>query len=348
MENYSLFPNPHSPNMSFQFNNPNLLFLIFLIPLYLFFYWRNQRGTAIRFSSIRGLKKIGTSPGVIFRHSVAALRCLAILFLVLALARPQKGIRETRITTEGIDIMLTVDVSTSMRAEDFTLGGKRYNRLEIAKRVITDFILERSGDRIGMVVFGGQAYTQCPLTADYTVLLQLLDKVMIGMVEDRTAIGTAISTSLNRLRESEAKSKIIILLTDGDNNAGKIDPQTAARMAETLDIKIYTIGIGSKGKVPYPMQDPWSGKTVYRPVEIPLNDAGLKDIARTTGGEFFLASNTGVLEDVFARIDELEKTTGEEVIYTEYNEIFPYFIGVGLLALLLGVFLSNTRFRRLP
>ena len=335
--------------MSFQFHNPNILFLLFLIPLYLFFYWRNQRGTAIRFSSIRGLKKIGPSPVVVFRHSVAVIRCLTILFLVLALARPQKGIRETRITTEGIDIMLTVDVSTSMRAEDFTLGGKRYNRLEVAKRVIADFILERSGDRIGMVVFGGQAYTQCPLTADYTVLLQLLDKIEIGMVEDRTAIGTAISTSLNRLRELEAKSKIIILLTDGDNNAGKIDPQTAARMAETLDVKIYTIGIGSKGPVPYPVgRNPRTGKLIYRNVEIPLNDTGLKDIARTTGGEFYLASNTGMLEEVFSRIDELEKTTGEEVIYTEYNELFPYFIGLGLLALLLGVVLTNTRFRRLP
>lgn len=334
--------------MWFTFHNPNLLFLLLLIPLYLFFYRWNQKGTAIRFSSIRGLKKIGPSPGVIFRHSVAVLRSLAIIFLVLALARPQKGIRDTRITTEGIDIMLTVDVSTSMRAEDFTLGGKRYNRLEVAKRVIADFIRGRSGDRIGMVVFGGKAYTQCPLTADYSVLLQLLDKVEIGMVEDRTAIGTAISTSLNRLRESEAKSKIIILLTDGDNNAGKIDPQTAARMAETLDVKIYTIGIGSKGPVPYPVRHTWTGKMVYQQVEIPFNDTGLKDIARATGGEFYLASNTGMLEEVFTRIDELEKTTGEEVIYTEYNELFPYLIGLGLLTLLLGIFIANTRFRRLP
>ncbi|MEA1927406.1 MAG: VWA domain-containing protein, partial [Candidatus Auribacterota bacterium] len=343
-----LFPNPHSPIMSFQFNNPNLLFLLFLIPLYLFFYWRNQKGTAVRFSSIRGLKKIGPSPGVIFRHSLAVLRSLSILLLVLALARPQKGIRETRITTEGIDIMLTVDVSTSMLAEDFTLGGKRRNRLEVARQVIADFIRERSGDRIGMVVFAGQAYTQCPLTIDYSVLLELLDKVEIEMIKDGTAIGTAISTSLNRLRESEAKSKIIILLTDGDNNAGKIDPQTAARMAEALDIKIYTIGIGSKGPVPYPVRNPWTGNTEYRRVEIPLNETSLKAIAAATGGEFYLASNTGMLEKVFSRIDELEKTTGEEVIYTEYNELFPYFIGLGFLLLLVGVFLANTRYRRLP
>lgn len=334
--------------MEFIFNNPKLLFLLFLIPVYIFFYRWNQRGTAIRFSSNRILMRIGPSPSVILRHSVAVLRCLAILFLVLALARPQKGNKDTRIMTEGIDIMLTVDVSTSMLAEDFKIRGERFNRLEVAKEVIANFIREREGDRIGMVVFAGRPYTQCPLTVDYSVLLQLLDKVEIGMIEDGTAIGTAISTSLNRLRESEAKSKIIILLTDGDNNAGKIDPQTAAKMAETLGVKIYTIGIGSKGLVPYPVRNTWTGKMGYQQVKIPLNDTGLKEIAKTTGGEFYLASNTGMLEDVFSQIDKLEKTTGEEVIYTEYDELFPYFLGLGLLALLLGVILDNTRFRRLP
>ena len=199
-----------------------------------------------------------------------------------------------------------------------------------------------------MVVFAGQAYSQCPLTVDYGVLLELLDKVRIGMIEDRTAIGTAIATSLNRLRESEAKSKIIILLTDGENNAGKIDPQTAAKMAETLEIKIYTIGIGSKGPVPYPVRDPWTGQFVYKQVVIPLNDASLQEIARTTKGEYFLASNTKMLERIFATIDELEKTTGETVIYTEYNELFPYLIALGVLSLLVDITLRKTRFRRLP
>lgn len=335
--------------MRFTFHNPNILFLLFLISLYLFFYWRNQKGVAVRFSSIRILKEMGPSPGIFFRHSMAVLRCLAIFFLVLALARPQKGIQETRVITEGIDIMLTVDVSTSMLAEDFTWGGKRYNRLEVAKQVIANFIHERSGDRIGMVVFAGQAYSQCPLTVDYGVLLELLDKAEIGMIEDGTAIGSAIATSLNRLRESEAVSKIIILLTDGDNNAGKIDPQTAARMAETLGIKIYTIGIGSQEPVPYPVgRNPRTGKYIYRPVTIPLNDASLKEIARTTEGEYFRASSTTTLEKIFTAIDEMEKTTGEEFIYTEYNELFPFFIVLGLLCLLADVVLRNTRFRRLP
>lgn len=329
--------------MWFTFHNPNLLFLLLLIPLYLFFYRWNQKGTAIRFSSIRGLKKIGPSPGVIFRHSVAVLRSLAIIFLVLALARPQKGIRDIRITTEGIDIMLTVDVSGSMNIPDFVLDGKKVSRMAAAKDVIAGFIEERTSDRIGMVVFGSLAYTQCPLTIDYGVLLQLLEEIHIGMVdEEMTAIGSGIATSLNRLRESKAKNKIIILLTDGENNAGKIDPQTAARMAESLDIKIYTIGIGPREGYRFRGR---FGKivTVY-----PLDPTGLKEIAATTGGEYFSAWDTDSLERIFELINKMEKTTGDEVIYTEYNELFPYFITVGLIFLLLGVVLEKTRFRRLP
>ncbi len=329
--------------MTFQFNNPNLLFLLFLIPVYLFFYWRNQKGTAIRFSSIRGLKKIGPSPGVIFRHSVAVIRCLAILFLVLALARPQKGIRDTKITTEGIDIVLTADVSGSMNTPDFVLKGNRVSRLAAAKEVIAGFIKERSSDRIGMVVFGSLAYTQCPLTIDYGVLLDLLEEVHIGMVDEKmTAIGSGITTSLNRLRESESKSKIIILLTDGENNTGKIDPQTAAQMAETLDIKIYTIGIGPR--------EAYRRRGRFGQIETvnPLDPTGLKEIAATTGGEYFPAWDTGSLKRIFELINEMEKTTGEEVIYTEYNELFPYLITAGLIFLLIGVVLEKTRFRRLP
>jgi len=329
--------------MGLSFNNPNLLFLLLLIPLYLFFYWRNQRGTAVRFSSIRTLQKIGPSPGVIFRHSVAVLRGLAIIFLVLALARPQKGIQDTRITTEGIDIALTVDVSGSMRTQDFVLDGNKVSRLAAAKDVIARFIEERASDRIGMVVFGSLAYTQCPLTIDYGVLLQLLEEVKVGMVdEEKTAIGAGIVTSLNRLRESESKSKIIILLTDGENNAGKINPPTAARMAETLDIKISTFAIGPR-KSNSRRISPFQVETVH-----PLDPTGLKEIAATTGGEYFPAWDTGSLERIFELIDTLEKTTGEEVIYTEYNELFSYLIAAGLIFLLLGVILEKTRFRRLP
>jgi Ca-activated chloride channel family protein len=266
---------------------------------------------------------------------------------VVALARPRQGLEETKVSTEGIDIVLAVDVSGSMLAEDFKIGGERRNRLEVVKKVIGNFILGRESDRIGMVVFAGRAYTQCPLTLDYNVLLQLLDKARIGMVEDGTSIGSAIATCLNRLRNTKAESKVIILLTDGVNNLGKIDPQTAAEMARTLGVKIYTIGAGSKGEVPYPVTDIW-GRTVYQPVSIPIDDESLEKIAQTTGGRYFAAEDTGSLEKIFKLIDGMEKTASESTIYTEYRELFPYFAIPAFCCLLIGIVLENTRFRRLP
>ncbi len=335
--------------MEFSFQNPVFLFLLLIAPLYLYLYLRRRKETAVRFSSIRIPEEISPGPGSVFRHSPAAFRFLSLVFLVLALARPRQGIRETRYTAEGIDIVIAIDVSTSMLAEDFTWEDQRRDRLEVAKEVITPFIRERRGDRIGMVVFAGRAYTQCPLTVDYGVLLDLLDRVEIGMVVDGTAIGSGIVTSLNRIRDSEAESKVIILLTDGENNTGRIDPQTAARMAAALGVRIYPVGIGSNHPVPYPVgRDPRTGQTVYRNVIIPLNDRELEEIARTTGGEYFRADETGILEEIFARIDELERSPAEAVIYTEHRELFPAFLGAGLLALLAGAVLSRTRFRRLP
>lgn len=334
--------------MEFSFQNPVFLFGLLLAPLYLYLYLRRRKATAVRFSSVRIPQEVSPGPGSLFRHSPAVLRFLSLVFLVLALARPRRGIRETRFTSEGIEIVIAIDVSTSMLAEDFTWAGHRRNRLEVAKEVIGPFIRERRGDRIGLVVFAGRAYTQCPLTMDYGILLDLLEKVQIGMIEDRTAIGSAIVTGLNRLRQTEAKSKIIILLTDGENNAGKIDPLTAARMASALEVKIYPIGIGSNQPVPYPVRDPLTGRTIYQNVIIPLNDRSLAEIAGTTGGQYFRAAETGTLEEIFALIDRMEKTPAEAVIYTEYRELFPFFIAAGLVALLAGVVLGETVFRRLP
>ncbi len=335
--------------MEFSFQNPIFLLLLAIAPLYLYLYLRRRRETAVRFSSIRVPKEISAGPASPFRHSPAAFRFLSLAFLVLALARPRQGIRETRYTAEGIDIVIAIDVSTSMWAEDFTWEGQRRDRLEVAKEVIIPFIQQRRGDRIGMVVFAGRAYTQSPLTTDYGLLLDLLDRVEIGMVVDGTAIGSGIVTSLNRLRDSEAESRVIILLTDGENNTGRVDPQTAARMAAALGVRVYPVGIGSNDPVPYPVgRDPRTGRTVYRNLIIPLNDRELEDIARTTGGEYLRADETGILEEIFARIDELETSPAEAVIYTEYREIFPAFLGAGLFALLAGAVLSRTRFRRLP
>ncbi len=329
--------------MAFSFYNPYLLFLLFLIPLYLYSYWRRERkGAAVRFSSTDLLARLGPSPAAVFRHLIPILRCLVIGLVVLALARPRQGLEETRITVEGIDIALCVDVSGSMELPDFELNGEQVSRLTAAKDVIARFITVRDGDRIGMVVFASLAYTQCPLTIDYGVLLQLLEKVHIGMIEDGTAIGSGIAAALNRLRDSEADSRIIILLTDGENNTGTIGPATAAEMARSLGIKIYTIGIGPRQS--YRIRDRFGRVgTVH-----PLDPTGLKEIASITKGEYFSAWDTGSLEKIFELINRMEKTTGEEYIYTEYKELYVYFILAALVFLLAEIVLINTRFRRLP
>lgn len=331
------------------FHNPTLLLLILLVPVYLFFYWRQQKGVAVRFSSTKILKGIGPSPSLVFRHIVAVLRSGAILLLVVALARPQKGIEESKVTTEGIDIILSLDVSGSMDAYDMTLAGKHTSRLEVVKKVAKDFIAGRPHDRIGLVVYALWAYTQCPLTLDHSLLLDLLEKVRIGMINpDRTAIGLAITTSLNRLRATEAKSKVIILLTDGSNNVPRIDPITAASAARALDVKIYTIGAGTVGIVPVPVKNR-EGKIVgWGKQRFNLDEKALKKIADITQGEYFPARDTGSLEKIFEIIDQMEKTTAEVTIYTDYNELFPYFAFAALFSVLIGVILEKTRFRKLP
>ena len=267
--------------------------------------------------------------------------------LVIALARPQSGKAHSKVTTEGIDIILALDVSSSMLAEDFNLNKERRNRLYVAKEVVKDFIKWRENDRIGMVVFAGQAYTQCPLTLDYDVLLQFLEKVEIGMVEDGTAIGSAIGVCVNRLRTSKAESKVVILLTDGRNNSGEIDPLTAAELSKTYGMKIYTVGAGTKGLAPYPTKNLFGLKT-YRSIQIDIDDEGLTEIAKITGGRYFRATDTESLKEIYGQIDSLEKTKMEEAIYTEYDELFHYLVIPALGILLLEVVLANTRFRRIP
>ncbi|HLG29201.1 MAG TPA: VWA domain-containing protein, partial [Candidatus Brocadiales bacterium] len=237
------------------FHNPLILIFIVLVPLIIFNYFYRRESGSIRFSSIAIFKKLKPTWATNARHILIFLRAFVILLLVTALARPQSGEEQTKIRTEGIDIILALDVSGSMMAEDFEIGGKRYNRLHVVKEVVKDFIKGRESDRIGMVVFAGRAYTQCPLTLDYGVLLQFLQKVEIGMIEDGTAIGSAIGVCTDRLRKTDAKSKVIVFLTDGRNNAGEIDPLTAAEIAKTFKIKIYTIGAGTKGLAPFPAKD---------------------------------------------------------------------------------------------
>lgn len=229
------------------FHDPLALILIGIIPPLIYFYFFRRETSQVIFPSLHTLKKLRPSFFQRHRYILIVLRSTAIALFVIALARPQYGNEQTKVKAEGIDIVLAVDVSGSMLAEDFEIGGRRYNRLYVIKQVVKDFIQKRTNDRLGLVVFAGRAYTQCPMTLDYGMLLQFLEKVEIGMVEDGTAIGSGIGSSLDRLKNTKAKSKVVILLTDGRNNAGEIDPFTAAEIAKTLGIKVYTIGAGTKG-----------------------------------------------------------------------------------------------------
>ncbi len=324
-----------------------LYLIIILVPLILANYIFRKDSGNLRFSSLSYFKRIEQGSSIKYRHILISLRVLAIILLVIALARPQSGKSHSKVTTEGIDIVLALDVSGSMLAEDFNLNRKRRNRLYVAKEVVKDFIEWRENDRIGMVVFAGAAYTQCPLTLDYDVLLQFLDKVEIGMVEDGTAIGSAIGVSVSRLKSSKAKSKVVILLTDGRNNAGGIDPLTAAELAKTFGMKIYTVGAGTKGLAPYPAKNLFGLKT-YRSIQIDIDDETLTEIAKITGGKYFRATDTASLKEVYKQIDNLEKTKMEEAKYTEYSELFPYLLIPALGIFLFEIVLANTRFRRIP
>jgi len=293
---------------------------------------------------VRNLKP---TPKVTLSQNLIFLRLASLVFIVFALARPQSPIKEERIETEGIDIVLALDVSGSMLAEDFTLQDKRTNRLSVVKEVVKDFIQERESDRIGMVVFASRAYTAAPLTLDYNWLLQNLERVKVGMIEDGTAIGSGLASALNRLKSTKAKSKIVILLTDGRNNAGKISPLTAAEAASSLGVKVYTIGAGTKGLAPFPVAD-FFGRTVYQKVKIDIDEDTLKEIAEKTKAKYFRATDTESLKKIYQEINKMEKTSIEERGYSQYRELFSLFLIPGLLLLLGEIILTNTVVRRFP
>lgn len=328
----------------FRFANPIFFILFLIIPFMIWFYLRRQRESGtLKFSNLSLVKNLGKPISLFFRHIPVFLRILVLSLLILGLARPQTGTTTQEVETEGIDIVLALDISSSMKALDF----KPKNRLYVAKQAASDFIENRYSDRIGLVVFAKYSFTQCPLTLDYSILKDLLSEVDIGMVEDGTAIGMAIATSVNRLKDSEAKSKVIILLTDGQNNAGKIDPITAAKLANTYDIKIYTIGAGKKGRVPYPARDFFGRETVTY-YEIPVDDELLTRVAETTDGMYFRATNKEELKTIYEQIDEMEKTKIETSSYTEYDELNIYFLLPALILFMVELILANTKFRKLP
>ncbi|KPL03571.1 MAG: aerotolerance regulator BatA [candidate division Zixibacteria bacterium SM1_73] len=329
----------------FRFRDPIFLtFIIVAIGLLVYYFKVKRAKTAtIRYSDVGLVRRVKTSFRLKERHVVPVLRVLAIVFLALALARPQGGRKGQEISSEGVDIVLVLDISGSMRAEDF----KPQNRLHVAKEVIKDFIEDRHGDRIGLVVFSRQSFTQCPLTLDYGVLLNFLDKVDFGMIEDGTAIGLSIANAVNRLRESDAKSKVVILLSDGRNNAGEIDPLTAAQVAKTMNVKIYTIGAGKPGNAPYPVDDPIFGRR-YIYIENEIDEPTLRQIAQITGGEYFRAKDEEALAQIYQQISGMEKTEIKVKEYLQYNELFSRFAIVGLLFLAIEIVLANTRYRKIP
>lgn len=315
-----------------------LLLLIPIIGYQVWKYWSGKNPSLI-FSDTSGLSNLSGNWRSYGVWVAPVLQIFAFALVVLAIARPQYQNTTVERNAEGIDIVLTLDISTSMKAEDL-----KPNRLEAAKDVADNFISKRVSDRIGLVLFARKSFTMVPPTLDYDLLKRLLKDVEMGTVEDGTAIGMGIATAVNRLKESEAKNKVVILLTDGQNNSGEIDPVTAADLATTYDIKIYTIGAGTRGTAPYPVKDPIFGNR-YQNVKVDIDEEMLTQIANMTGGEYFRATDTEKLKDIYAQIDKLEKTKIEEVIYTDYQDLYPRFLLPGILLLVLSLVSDRFLFR---
>ncbi|RJP82964.1 MAG: VWA domain-containing protein [Candidatus Zixiibacteriota bacterium] len=333
-----------------DFRDPGWLALLLLIPfLALYLKLRGKRRKIpFRFPTLEVLRSTGGGKWARWRWLPVALRWTAIALIAVALARPQKLTQESNVSTEGIDIMLALDISTSMLAEDF----QPKNRLEAAKLVASEFVTGRSSDQIGLVVFAGQSFTQCPLTLDYELLKQLLDRVNVelvtgGAIEDGTAIGMAMANGVNRLRASQAKSRVLILLTDGQNNRGEIDPVTAAQAAKALGIRIYTIGVGTEGYAPYPVRDPWGG-IAYQQVPVKIDEELLRQVADETGGKYFRATDAETLRKVYREIDQLEKSKIRVHQYRQHAELFGSWLGWALALLLVELILTATRLRTMP
>ncbi|MBW6497713.1 MAG: VWA domain-containing protein [Bacteroidales bacterium] len=319
------------------------LLLLAVIPLLVAWYIWKQRdySSDIRFAHSAFVKGVRKSFRLRLIHLPFLLRMLVMALLIVALARPQSSSRSQDVSVEGIDIMIALDISGSMLAEDF-----RPNRLEAAKQTALEFIEMRPTDRLGMTVFSGESFTLCPLTTDHVLLKELASGVKTGMVEDGTAIGDGLATSLNRLRESQAISKVVILLTDGINNAGVIDPLTAAEIASVYGIRVYTIGVGSKGSVPYPFQTPLGVQ--YRQVEIPVDEELLQQMAEMTGGSYYWADSQSKLQEIYEEIDQLERTRIDVTEYTRKTDEYLPLVLLAFLLLGLELVLRNTWLKTNP
>lgn len=325
------------------FYNPEYLFLLLLIVPVIFWYVFEQHKSdaSLQISNIEPLDLPQKLWFKIVFHVPFFLRVLAIAAVIFAIARPQESDSFRNESTEGIDIMMALDVSGTMLAEDL-----RPNRLEAAKRVAAEFISSRPNDNIGLVLFAGESFTQCPLTIDHTVLINLFNEIKYGMIKDGTAIGMGLANAVSRIKESQAKSKVVILLTDGSNNAGDIAPITAAEIAQTFGIRVYTIGVGTNGTAPYPVQTPLGVR--YQDIPVDIDEDMLRKIADMTGGNYFRATDTSRLKEVYAEIDAMEKTKIRVQEFSKRREVFLPFVLFALLCVLCEILLKNTILRKLP
>lgn len=327
-----------------HFASPYYLWLlVLLVPMAGYYVWRTlQGGAAIQISSVRGVANAPRTVRYYLRHLPFVLRAAAFALLVVAQARPQDIEQNVSTNTEGIDIMLTIDVSGSMLARDF-----KPDRITAAKEVAGSFIADRYGDRIGLVAFAGEAFTQSPLTTDQSTLQTLLSRIRSGLIEDGTAIGNGLATAINRLRESDAKSKVVILLTDGVNNRGEITPMTAAEIARAQNIRVYTIGVGTEGMAPYPAVDMF-GNITYVKQKVEIDEKTLTAMADMTGGKYFRATDNAKLKAIYDEINQLEKSRVEVLEHISYHELFLVWVLAALGVLLAEFLLSNLVLKRIP
>jgi Ca-activated chloride channel family protein len=332
------------------FGHPYLLLLLLGLPLLAWLKGKRGEPPAFVYSSVQLVRPILNITRARAGAFLAALRWISLALFIVALAQPRWTESETKVTASGVDIAVCLDMSGSMRSEDFEIRGKRVNRFNMARDVLKQFIEKRPNDRIGLVVFASQAYIATPLTLDHDFLLQHLERLDIGAIdENRTAIGSAMSTAINRLREVASKSKIVILMTDGQNNAGKVVPLTAAEAAKALKVKIYTIGVGMRGQAPMPTgRNPFTGETMYQWVPVDIDEDTLQKIAEETGGKYYRADNAERFRSIYAEIDKLEKTEAEVKKYTRHYELFGWLVASGLALVLSEILLRHTIWRRLP
>jgi Ca-activated chloride channel family protein len=335
--------------------SPYALLLLFVVPVLLYLWQRQRSSVAVRYSSITDLLPLAPSLATRLRWVLPGLRTLALLLCILALTRPQRGIEAIKVFSEGIAILMVVDISGSMAALDLQVDGRQSSRLDAVKQTFRRFVgggknlSGREGDLIGMVTFARYPDSLCPLTLDHDTLLSLLDQVDIVSVpeEDGTAIGEAMALGVERLQDSTAKSRIMIVLTDGVNNAGETEPLQAAQIAKAFGIKIYTIGAGTRGVAMIPVRSP-SGQTVLQRTPVDIDEHTLTEVATLTGGQYFRATDGATLQGIYAEIDRLEKTTNVTEYYQQYAELFPWLLMPALGCLVLEIVLSNTRFRKIP